>query len=872
MRPLGFCLFLVLALPIVPGTQAAAPPRLRVDALGDPLPPRALARLGTSRFRLLNPRQMVALAPDGRTVAIFSPARDHVVLLDAISGRELRRFAAASDEGFAFLPSGNELVCASSGTLTFWSTRQGKELRRITVKAGREIASLSVDGGLVAAGPRTFGRKSPLILFEAQAGKQLATVEPVLSQNGAVLSPDGKWLASWAGSEGGARGRGRAFTGEELPRSSPTTVQLWDPATGKEVKKIESGLGESIAGVAFAPDRKTLALATSGGGIQLWDLQTGKRLRTWRGALRSTLPRDSLLAFSPDGKTLVVGSRSTPPLAWDLLSGRRMAPVLPPECQLVGIGFPGEGRIVACGVQGQAVVVWDLLSGKRLGEDMGHSAAIAALSFRGQRLSTMAADGSLIEWDLHGKEVRRLPVPRVLGPGPRGFGPGGFGPGGGPGRRPLRINADGVFSPNGTYLARRERFSEIAVSDVRTGLDLLTLSLSSSSGPPTVAFSPHGELLAVPSTSVRNPGVRLFRMRSGEELPLIDTETAPSALAFDPAGRRLAISLVPTEGGVAEKQGEVRLWRTDLEEQDEDFTAFTLPAALGSVAALVFSSDGNLLLVAHGGGAIHLLDAHTGRSVGLLDAGETLTAPPVLSPDGRTLVVASAGEGPGATLALWEMASCSKRWSIPVASAVTALAFAPSGKILATGHRDSSGLLWDVTGLLTSGPAPLGDGDAGLWTALVSDDAPKAFAAQCALACGGESAVAALRKRLRPAAGTPLAAATLADLVKKLDDDDFDARRAAFAALAKEGKSAESHLRAALGGKPSAEVARRAKQLLAQMGRHGASGEALRGVRALEVLEWIGTPARTLVEELARGRADHPLTREAQATLRRMRK
>jgi WD40 repeat protein len=865
MRSLGIFLFLLLALLATGGGEAAAPPRAWVDALGDPLPPRAVARLGTSRFRLLNPRQTVALAPDGRTVAVFSPSRDHVVLLDTASGRELRRLAAASDDGHAFLAGGNVLLCASGGTVAFWDMRRGMELRRIAVKSGREIASVSADGGLLAAGPRTFGRRSPLFLFEAQAGKALATLEPAVSQSGAVLSPDGKWLASWAGSEGGP-GRGRRFSSEETPRPSPTTVQLWDPATGKELSKIDSGLGESIAGAAFSPDRKTLALATVGGGIQLWDVPAGKRLRSWRGALRAFAPRDCLLVFSPDGRTLVVGSRSTPALAWDLATGRRLAVVAPPECQLVGVGFPGDGRVVACGVQGQAVVVWDLLSGKRLGSEVGHTSAIAALGFRGERLCTMGADGSLIEWDRHGREVRRLPAPRAaFGPGPRGFGPGG------PGRRPTRASIDGTLSPGGAFLARRERGSEIVVSDVATGVDLLTLS-ASSTGLSSIAFSPRGEKVAVPCASARSPGVRLFRTSTGEELSPIETETPPSTLAFDPTGRRLAVALLPSEGGAAEKQGEVRVWRIDREQEDEDFTAFTLPASLGSAATLTFSSDGNLLLVAHGGGIVHLLDARTGRPVGLLDAGETLTAPPVLSPDGRTLALALIGEKPGATLALWEMASCSKRWSVHVGSAVTALAFAPSGKALATGHRDSSGMIWDVTGLLTNRPERQEGRIEILWDALLHDDAVRAFAAQSALASGGDAAVAALRKRLRPAAGTPLDAATLAGLVKKLDDDDFEVRRSAFAALAKEGKTADAPLRAALAGKPSAELARQSKELLTRLGRHGASGEPLRGLRALEVLEWIGTPAaRALVEEVARGRPDRPLTREAQATLRRMR-
>jgi hypothetical protein len=160
-----------------------------------------------------------------------------------------------------------------------------------------------------------------------------------------------------------------------------------------------------------------------------------------------------------------------------------------------------------------------------------------------------------------------------------------------------------------------------------------------------------------------------------------------------------------------------------------------------------------------------------------------------------------------------------------------------------------------------------------LWASLIGADTEKAFEAQRALAVGGDASVAAFRKRLRPAAGKPLDSATLARLVKDLDDEAFAVRREAYGALAREGKSAEPHLRKALAGKPSPEVKRLARRLLARLGRPGASGELLRSLRALEVLEWVGTPAaRKLVEELSGGRVDAPLTRQARATLGRMRK
>src|SRR5262249_50843106 len=153
-----------------------------------------------------------------------------------------------------------------------------------------------------------------------------------------------------------------------------------------------------------------------------------------------------------------------------------------------------------------------------------------------------------------------------------------------------------------------------------------------------------------------------------------------------------------------------------------------------------------------------------------------------------------------------------------------------SPHLLATGHRDSTALLWDVSGLRTRRPVALpGTGPAEQWASLL-DDAEKAFKAQRALAAAGSAGVAAIGKRLRPATDKVLDVATLARLVQELDDDEFAVRRKAFAALAEAGKSAAQQLRLALAGNPSAEVKRRVRELLGRLGRHGASGEELRAL------------------------------------------
>jgi hypothetical protein len=76
-------------------------------------------------------------------------------------------------------------------------------------------------------------------------------------------------------------------------------------------------------------------------------------------------------------------------------------------------------------------------------------------------------------------------------------------------------------------------------------------------------------------------------------------------------------------------------------------------------------------------------------------------------------------------------------------------------------------------------------------------------------------------------------------------------------------------LRAALEGDLTAEQRTRIASLLKETSA-GPSGETLRGLRAVRALAWAGTPeAQAMLEKLAAGAANAPLTRAARAALAR---
>src|SRR5205807_987826 len=103
---LAFCLTLTVELTIQ--AEPAKPgKRLAVDLYGDALPPAAVARMGTVRFRHGNDVNVVCFSPRGDLIA--SGGDDRVVRIwDVASGRELQRLAGHETgvKAAAFSPDG----------------------------------------------------------------------------------------------------------------------------------------------------------------------------------------------------------------------------------------------------------------------------------------------------------------------------------------------------------------------------------------------------------------------------------------------------------------------------------------------------------------------------------------------------------------------------------------------------------------------------------------------------------------------------------------------------------------------------------------------------------------------------------------------
>ena len=289
---------------------------------------------------------------------------------------------------------------------------------------------------------------------------------------------------------------------------------------------------------------------------------------------------------------------------------------------------------------------------------------------------------------------------------------------------------------------------------------------------------------------------------------------------------------------------------------------------------VALAPDGRLLAAltdSHEDVAIH--ETATGRAIANIHTDRVQCL--VLSPDNRTLV--TTGEG---GLRVWDLAAGKER--LPHASRLTRpdetrpicenAILSPDGRRIIANVVDGTGLVWDLDAFEREslGPVPDASMQAKWWADLAGADAHAAYAAVWRLSENQSEALTLLRPRLKPA--TPPDGNAVNRWIDELGSDEYAVREAATARLRALGAAASPELNRAANSSTSPEVRKRAGELLARIVDAIPTGEALRSVRAIAVLERIGTDeARKLLEKMAAGAAGASETNEAKAALERVR-
>lgn len=806
----------------------------RVDALGDPLPDGAIMRLGTHRHRAQSHWQYL---PDGKSYLVLHGSE--IRRIDARTGAIVESWpipkiggelawAGYDDTVIGFSPDGryalltNDYIhhgvidSAQEWHLTLYDLSERKQVWSVSKKLepkdwpDANMCVFSANNKWVVTG-RDHGQGKEVRLWDAQTGKQLWQLRnkgesQALSRTPIGFVDDGETV---------------------VLRDYEGTFSLFNRATGTEKKSFPTAPRESWGQTLLSPNGKHLVICT----LQppsIWDLE-GKKVATLEGHKSWA----NVATISPDGKKLFAGCFDSFVIESEFPSGKPIRKLELGRDRVIRMGVSPDGKRLEVVFEGeQARISYDLESGKELPEPIAsHRSTVFGVECAPDGLLiSFAADRSVHTWDLkQGKSVAQFVVD--LDMNGRGF----------------ALSADGtrIAVPN-------DDVKSVGIYERRTGKRLRNIDVGQWWGSQHLAFSPDGRFLASIVGNRRSaqvwdvdtgavvlkvlagntcntvtggfsPNGRDFAFGDGGQIRIWDTSTwtegvgiqavAPWGMArleYSPDSRMIATQSEYGHDGVRLYEVATRRERAHVQPQGK------------TTGILRFSHDGRLLAWVNGANQIHVLDVRTGALAG-----------PFAGHDGG----------------------------------ITGLTFTIDDKALATSSSDCTILIWDVSAKTALKTAPDGNAEED-WQALRGEDAKKAFTAIRRLAADPETALKIASEHLKPA--KPIDSQWVAARLRDLDHEKFAERERATRELEESGDRVAAALEKFLATKPSVEARQRAEKILARIRGRDATDQAAQSLRALEVLEWLGSAkARELVEKLAKGAEGVSLTEEARRSLKR---
>lgn len=343
----------------------------------------ATATEGVERANAAIPAQEQTVASETAVLATIQQAFE-----------SLQKITPVAASALAFDVSGAKIVVAATdNSLNLFDVASGKPVAKL------QSSETPVNKLFIVADQQMIGGDGSLLFrwnlnlpWQLERTVGGPAVSPFSDRITALdFSPDGKWLAVGSG-----------------PPSRFGDVKLIAVDSGELYKDLGEAHSDTIFGIRFSPDGRQLATCGADKLCRLYEIETGKLLKTFEGHTHHVLG----VAWKNDGLTLATASADNSVKTWNVISGERKQSIGGFTKEVTGIDFVGQtDQVITSSIDGQSRL-HNASNGQQVRAFSGPNSALYTVSVTndGKFVTVGGQSGELWIWQVaDAKLVRKLP-------------------------------------------------------------------------------------------------------------------------------------------------------------------------------------------------------------------------------------------------------------------------------------------------------------------------------------------------------------------------------------------------------------------------------------------------------------------------------
>ncbi len=273
----------------------------------------------------------LAWSPDGKWIASGGSTGVTIINAETLAQENLLN-ADGVIKSLAVSPNNQFIAGLTKTTITVWDAGTREQVAFYGLQGAPMSLTFTPQGDTLAVAMLD----GKVLLIKTLTGEVTKTILGNYGGWGVAISPDGTKLST-----GTSQG-----------------TLMWELPTGTWMP-IFTGQSDLIKSLVFSPDNKYL-VAGSTNLIRLWNVETGKELRTIELPNPGFGGNINTLAFSPDGKILATGSDDFKIRLWDTSNWSLMTTLKSHTSTVLAVKFSPDGKYLVSGAYEGIIRLWGL--------------------------------------------------------------------------------------------------------------------------------------------------------------------------------------------------------------------------------------------------------------------------------------------------------------------------------------------------------------------------------------------------------------------------------------------------------------------------------------------------------------------------------